>query len=58
MINWLSQWYLGLFGAWLAVTVYDRLCIWWREGEAELVITEVEHDDPVVQRAQPWRRHP
>lgn len=58
MTDWLSQWYLGLFGAWGLMAIYEGLAQWWREGKQEIKIEEVEHDHRDVQRAQSWRRQP
>jgi hypothetical protein len=58
MTTWLSTFYLGIFGAWLLVTLYDKLCLWWREGKADLKVELLEHDDPQIQHVKPWRRIP
>lgn len=46
MSNWLAQFYLGMVGAWAGVTIYERLCLWWEEGKADLRVETLDHEDP------------
>ena len=48
MSDWLAQWYLGLFGAWLAVKIYNKRVLWWREGKQDLKVEILEHTDPRI----------
>ena len=48
LTDWACEFFLGLYGAWLATVIWDRLCLWWQEGQAELRIETMEHDDPMV----------
>lgn len=49
LTNWLCQFFLGIYGAWLAHAIYERLCVWWQEGKAEITLEEVAYDDPQLQ---------
>lgn len=41
----------GMFAAYLAVSAWERVQLWWAEGKQDLKVDYVEHDDPIVQRA-------
>lgn len=56
MTTWLAQFYLGIFGAWLAVKIYNKLVIWWQEGKAEIQVEEIEHTDPTTLTIDHTRR--
>ena len=58
MTAWLTVFYLGIFGAWLACVIGDRLTLWWREGREDLKIELVDEDDPQMQHVKSWRRRP
>jgi hypothetical protein len=58
MTDWLYTFYLGLFGAWLAMTIYDTLFRWWQEGKADLKVEVLDNDDPQIPHVKPWRRLP
>lgn len=38
MMDWLAEYYLGMFGAWLATVIVARLRIWWNEAKADFKI--------------------
>ena len=44
--------------AWLAVTIYERLRLWWQEGKEDLKIEVLEHDDPELHNIKSWRGKP
>lgn len=52
MMDWLGEFYLGIFLTWLAVLAWDRLQEWWAEGKQDLKIDIVDHDDPIVQHVE------
>jgi len=53
MSEWIAQFYLGMFGAWLAVKIYARLCLWWEEGKRDLKIETVDPHDPTLKEYRP-----
>ena len=53
MMDWLAEYYLGIFLTWLAWSAWERLQGWWAEGKQDLKIEYVEQHDPMV---QPERR--
>ena len=52
MMNWLAEFYLGIFLTWLAVSAWERLQGWWAEGKHDLKIEYVDQDDPMVQHVE------
>lgn len=58
MTTWFAQFYLGLFGAWLAVKIYNNLVIWWQEGKAEFEVEVIEDSEVETPQSRPWRRIP
>lgn len=58
MTTWFAQFYLGLFGTWLAVKIYNKLVIWWQEGKAEFKVEVIEESEVEIPQSRSWRRIP
>ena len=53
MSNWLAQFYLGMFGAWISVKIYEQLCRWWKEGKQDLKIEVLHPNDRTLEEYRP-----